>query len=241
MFLHTLMFQKTKMNLGGSINTNYQMKKVYILSGLGADERVFRYLDFKDLDVTFVQWIKPLANETITNYAQRINEQIQSKNPILIGLSFGGIIATELAKMIPVEQLILISSLKTRTEIPFIYRLAGKFHLHRLIPYSFLKKDHALNRWLFGVIRKNDKDLFKRVLADTDTDFLKWAINIIVTWKNVDLHPQLQHIHGTKDKLLPFKNAGNAIAIENGGHLMVLDKAKQVSEVLHQVINLKTT
>jgi len=217
------------------------MKKVYILSGLGADERVFRHLDFKDLDVTFIQWIKPLANETITRYTQRINEQITSKNPILIGLSFGGIIATELAKIIPVEQLILISSLKTRAEIPFIYRLAGKLYLHRLIPYSFLKKDHALNRWLFGVIRKNDRELFKRVLADTDIDFLKWAINIIVTWKNTYLHSQLQHIHGTKDKLLPFKNAVKAIAIENGGHLMVLDKAKQVSEVLHQIINIKTT
>lgn len=92
---------------------------------------------------------------------------------------------------------------------------------------------------MFGVIRKNDKDLFKRVLADTDIDFLKWAINIIVTWENVDLHPQLKHIHGTRDKLLPFKNAEEAIAIENGGHLMVLDKAKQVSEVLHRVINSK--
>lgn len=217
------------------------MKKIYILSGLGADEKVFRYLDFKDLDVTFVQWIKPLANETIIHYTQRISEQVLSKNPILIGLSFGGIIATELAKIIPVEQLILISSLKTRAEIPFIYRLVGQLNLHRLIPYSFLKKDHALNRWLFGVIRKSDKDLFKRVLADTDLDFLKWAINIIVTWKNTHLHSHLQHIHGTKDKLLPFKNAEKAIAIENGGHLMVLDKAKQVSEVLHQVINIKNT
>lgn len=116
------------------------MKNVYILSGLGADERVFRYLDFKDLDVAFVKWIKPLANETITRYTQRISEQIKCKNPVLIGLSFGGIIATELAKIIPVKQLILISSLKTRTEIPFIYRLAGQLRLHQLIPYSFLKK-----------------------------------------------------------------------------------------------------
>jgi len=212
------------------------MKKIYILSGLGADERVFRYLDFKDLDITFIQWIKPLKNETIVNYAQRIREQIKSENPILIGLSFGGIVATELTKIIPVEQLILISSLKTRREIPVVYRLAGRLRLHQLIPYSFLKKDHSLNRWLFGIIRKNDKDLFKRVLADTDIDFLKWAINCIVKWDNTQLHHNLFHIHGTKDKLLPFKNAGETIGIENGGHLMVLDKAKQVSEVLHQII-----
>lgn len=213
------------------------MKKVYIFSGLGADERVFKHLDFKDLDVTFIQWIKPKFNESLTDYVNRIREQIKNENPILIGLSFGGIVATELAKIIPVEKLILISSLKTKTEIPLIYRLAGKTNFHRLIPYFILKKDHLLNRWLFGVIRKNDRDLFQRVLSDTDIDFLKWAINCIVKWDNANLHPNLFHIHGTADKLLPFRKSGKIIAIEYGGHLMVLDKAKQVSEALHRIFN----
>ncbi|SOD14983.1 alpha/beta fold hydrolase [Pedobacter xixiisoli] len=212
------------------------MKKIYILSGLGADERVFKYLDFKDWDVTFINWIKPLTSESLTNYTKRISEQIKHENPILIGLSFGGIVAAELTKIIPVQKLILISSLKTRQEIPLIYRLAGKTNLHRLIPYSILKKDHFLNRWLFGVIRKNDKDLFQRVLADTDIDFLKWAINCIVKWSNSELHANLFHIHGTKDKLLPVRKSGEVIAIQDGGHLMVLDKAKQVSEALHKII-----
>lgn len=212
------------------------MKKVYIFSGLGADERVFKYLDFKDWDVTFINWIKPKINEPLTSYVNRISEQVKDESPILIGLSFGGIVASELAKIISVEKLILISSLKTRTEIPLIYRLAGKINLHRLVPYSILKKDHLLNRWLFDVIRKNDKDLFQRVLADTDIDFLKWAINCIVKWDNTKLHPNLFHIHGNADKLLPIRKSGEVISIENGGHLMVLDKAKQVSEALHRII-----
>lgn len=76
------------------------MKKVYILSGLGADERVFKYLDFKDLDITFVQWIKPKPHEKLMDYVERLREQIKQDNPILIGLSFGGIVAAELAKII---------------------------------------------------------------------------------------------------------------------------------------------
>ncbi len=212
------------------------MKKVYIFSGLGADERVFKYLDFKDLDITFVHWIKPSANEPLINYADRISEQIKDENAILIGLSFGGMVATEVAKIIPVEKLILISSLKTKTEIPLIYRWVGKTNLHRLVPYSILKKDHFLNRWLFGVIRKSDRDLFRRILADTDPDFLKWAINCIVKWNNLTLHPSLFHIHGTNDKLLPIHKSSEVIAVPNGGHLMIMDKAKQVSEALHRII-----
>lgn len=213
------------------------MKKVYILSGLGADERVFKYLDFKDLDITFVQWIEPEPHEKLTDYVERLREQIKQDNPILVGLSFGGIIAAELAKIIPIEKLIIISSVKTKKAIPLAYRLVGKVHLHRLIPYSILKKDHFLNRWLFGVVRKNDKVLFQKVLADTDIDFLKWAVHTIVTWKNTAIPDNLYQIHGANDRLLPLKDNGKVIVIKNGGHLMVLDKAKQVSEALHQIIN----
>lgn len=212
------------------------MKKVYILSGLGADERVFRHLDLQDWEVTFITWIPPYKHETITAYALRISEQVKHQHSVLIGLSFGGIVATELAKHIAVEKLILISSMKTKAEIPALYRMAGKLYLQRMIPYHFLKKDHLLNRWLFGVIKKNDRELFERILADTDIDFLKWAVDVIVTWKNTQLHPQIYHIHGTRDKLLPYKNTHNAIAIANGGHLMVLDKARQVSDALKQII-----
>lgn len=212
------------------------MKKIYILSGLGADERVFKYLDFKDWDVTFIKWIKPLNHEPLANYSKRISEQIKHDDPILIGLSFGGIVAAEIAKIIKVEKLILISSLKTQNQIPLVYRLAGKLYLHRLIPYAILKKDTFVNRWLFGVVGKNDRDLFKKVLADTDLDYLKWAINTIVNWQNTQIHPNLFHIHGTQDKILPIINSGEVIAIKNGGHLMVLNKAKQVSETLHQII-----
>ncbi len=212
------------------------MKKVYIFSGLGADERVFKYLDLTGLEVTFVKWIKPQVNEILADYAKRLSTQIKDENPILIGLSFGGIVATEMSKIIPTEKLILLSSLKTRNEIPLLYRIAGKLNLHKIIPYSLLKSNTFFNRWLFGIIRKNDKDLFQKVLADTDIDFLRWAINVIVKWDNQLLHPQLYHIHGSKDKILPIRNAGNVIVIENGGHLMVLDKAKQVSEALHKII-----
>ncbi|MGE6221520.1 alpha/beta hydrolase [Nubsella zeaxanthinifaciens] len=212
------------------------MKKVYIFSGLGADERVFKYLDLTGLEVTFVKWIKPQVNEILADYAKRLSTQIKDENPILIGLSFGGIVATEMSKIIPTDKLILLSSLKTRNEIPLLYRIAGKLNLHKIIPYSLLKSNTFFNHWLFGIIRKNDKDLFQKVLADTDIDFLRWAINVIVKWDSQMLHPQLYHIHGSKDKILPIRNAGNVIVIENGRHLMVLDKAKQVSEALHKII-----
>ena len=50
---------------------------IYLISGLGADERVFQNLDFGRLKPTFIKWIEPIKNETIEEYALRLSLQIK--------------------------------------------------------------------------------------------------------------------------------------------------------------------
>lgn len=116
------------------------MGNLYIFSGLGADKRVFKYLDFSKYNTTFIDWINPLKNESIENYAKRLTAQINSEKPILIGLSFCGIMAVEVGKIIESEKIILIASAKSKNEIPFYYRFAGYLHLHKLISPKLIKK-----------------------------------------------------------------------------------------------------
>ena len=80
------------------------MKNVYIFSGLGADKRVFQKLDFSYCNATFIEWTAPLRHESFEHYASRILSQIKHENPILIGLSFGGMMAVEVAKLIKTEK-----------------------------------------------------------------------------------------------------------------------------------------
>jgi pimeloyl-ACP methyl ester carboxylesterase len=95
------------------------LKDIYFVSGLGADERVFRLLKFEGYQPVHLHWVAPQAGESIADYAQRLSTQIKSDCPIIIGLSFGGMIAVEIGKHISVEKVILISSVKTTSEIPF--------------------------------------------------------------------------------------------------------------------------
>ena len=108
------------------------LKNVYIFSGLGADERIFQRLDLSGFSTIFIKWEVPFKNETIENYASRLIRQITEPRPILLGLSFGGLISVEIAKQIETEKVILIASAQTREEIPLYYRLAGKLKLHKL-------------------------------------------------------------------------------------------------------------
>lgn len=209
-------------------------KTLYIFSGLGADERVFQRLDFSGFSTTYIKWIVPQDNETIEHYATRLLDQITTIKPTLIGLSFGGLIAIEIAKQIETEKVVLIASVKTKKEIPLYYRLAGQLGLHNLIPTASLKSSTFLTNWFFGTGSKFEKQLLKQILMDTNPVFLKWAIEKVVKWGNQKETNNLFHIHGTTDRILPLKYVKCNTTIKDGGHFMTLNKADEINTILRQ-------
>jgi pimeloyl-ACP methyl ester carboxylesterase len=210
------------------------MKNIYLLSGLGADKRVFDFVDFSGFKVNHVDWIAPTNNESIERYAKRLVGQIKTNRPIIIGVSFGGIMAVEIAKQIETEAVILISSAKTRFEIPFYFRIIGQLGLSKLVPPSIFKTVNNLTYWFFGTKTKKENELLKAIIKETDNKFLKWAIDKIVNWRNKTMLTNLTHIHGTDDKILPLKTAD--FKVSNGGHLMIVNKGKDIAGIVRQIL-----
>lgn len=210
------------------------MNKIYIFSGLGVDKRVFATIDFSGLNISFVDWIDPLKNETFESYAERISKDFE-KHSILIGLSFGGMLAVEVSKIIPVKNVILIASAKNKNELPKWFLIAGKLKLNRIVPASLLKTTNFVTNWLFGVTTSTEKLLLKNIIKHTNPTFLKWAINQIVNWKNIDIPQNCIHIHGTKDRILPSKHLKVDYTIKNGSHFMTVNKAKEIERIIKKL------
>jgi pimeloyl-ACP methyl ester carboxylesterase len=212
-------------------------KNIYIFSGLGVDEKVFQKLDLSGFSATFINWIKPYINETIESYATRLASKIKTEQPILIGLSFGGIIAIEVAKLIDIDKVIIISSVKAKKEIPFYFRFVGYTRFHKIIPTILFKHSSLLTNWFFGTASSFDKQLLKQILIDTDKEFLKWAIDRILRWRNTTVINNLTHIHGTKDRILPYTFLKPDKIVKSGGHFMILNKAPEISTILTEIFN----
>jgi pimeloyl-ACP methyl ester carboxylesterase len=208
------------------------IKELYIFSGLGTDERVFQRLDLSGFRTTFIKWIVPQDTETIEHYTTRLLDQITTMKPILIGLSFGGLIAV--AKQLDTEKVILISSAKTIKEIPFYYRFAAQLGLHKLLPTGLLRNSNFITNWFFGTSSTLDRQLLKQILIDTDPTFLKWAIDKAAKWTNQMQTKNIFHIHGTSDRILPLSFVNCSVTIKNGGHLMTFNKADELSYILRQ-------
>ncbi len=211
---------------------------VYLFSGLGADESIFRFLELK-IPAQVIRWMAPQPSENLEGYARRIvTEQItEPHGAVLIGVSFGGIVAGEVARLLKPAKLLLISSLKNSGELPFYYRWAGKLRLDVLIPAQFMIHPTFFTYYSFGVSNQRDKALLKEILQNTDKVFLKWAIRQILTWKSLQKIENLVHIHGGNDHILPCRYVKNAITVENGGHLMIISQAKKISELIQRYLN----
>ncbi len=213
------------------------MRKVYIISGLGADEQAFQFLEFENVEPVYINWIAPASQgESMSSYARRLLPQITELYPVIIGMSFGGMMAIELSRYIAVEKIILISSVKGREELPKIFAPLGSIGIFKMLPFSFISKFRHINHFLFGAKTAIQKEILDATLAQTDSHFYKWAMRRVVRLKKTPKRINLVHIHGTKDLILPFKFVRPDYVIESGGHLMIIDHAKEISEILKKEI-----
>jgi pimeloyl-ACP methyl ester carboxylesterase len=212
---------------------NSQLKTIYCISGLGADEKAFAKIKVKDCELHHLHWLTPHKNEPIADYAKRMAEQIKEPNPVLMGLSFGGIMCIEIAKLIPVNKVILVSSIPTSKQLPLWMKAAGLLRLHRMVPLNpHTKLLQPLQDFFIGAKGDKEKEIVRRYRQQVQQDYLKWAINAILKWKN-DWKPRhLYHIHGDADRIFPFKKVHPDCIVKGGTHFMILSRAKEVNEYL---------
>ena len=208
--------------------------KLYCLSGLGADERVFQHLNLSMFEVIHVQWIDFIPNESLVSYAHRLGEIIDDSVPFaLMGLSFGGMLAIEIAKQKTPKQLFLISTMAHVSEKPLRMKVFGKMGAYNFIPASYFNKPSKIAYRLFGAKAPSEKKLLDEILADNAPKFIKWALNAISNWNNTERVKAIR-IHGTKDKLFPFHQLKIEHFIQGGGHLMVISHAAEINEILQK-------
>ena len=204
----------------------------YILSGLGADERVFSRINFPE-NHTHLGWIANTANESLTSYAARMTEKINHPNPILVGLSFGGIVAQEIAAILPVKELILISTIKSKNEKPWYFEYAARFNLIGLMPAFLLAKPTVFVRYAFSLNTKEDETVLKSCFGTATPRHVKWAMTQIANWKGVKTQTSTYHIHSQEDRIFT-KSRSQADAFIQGGHFAVYTHAEELNDVLHK-------
>jgi len=208
---------------------------LYFVPGTAASSKIFEHLSLPEnlFEVHLLEWILPThKEEPIVDYAKRMCAFIKHENPVLIGVSFGGLMAQEMSKHIQVSKIVLISSVKSNREFSKLLHGFRKTKSYLLFPSQLLNKPAFLKRVFIGATLKKKRAQYDRYLSKREPLYLDWAIYALLHWKQESPLPNTLHIQGTKDAIFPVKYLQNYIPVQNGSHVMILTRAREISNLL---------
>lgn len=214
------------------------MKHVYFMPGMAASSSIFENIKLPvgDFTIHYIDWIIPQKKESLTSYVSKLLKLVLHESPILIGVSFGGIIVQEMAKQIAIEKLILISTVKSNKEFPRRIRFSKTTGLHKIFPTSLIQSFELWSTYNFG-ISSNKIALYKKYLSVNNSIYLDWALDVIVNWKQEDSLPGSIHIHGDADPIFPIKYINDCIVVPGGTHIMIVNRYRWFNENLPEIIS----
>jgi len=214
------------------------LKKQYFISGLGADETAFQKLaDFGTTKI-MVKWLKNLPDETLRSYAERLIKKYQiQQEDIIVGLSFGGLIAQQIAEILNSKFVILVSSFRTKDDLKLLINKGLNLKLHRLIPdFKPPIIDEIIASYLNSGSRLS-KPVLKQMIEKTDVQLMKWSIEKIYQQEQPLSEAVMKYnLIGGKDKIVKTWRNESTYVIDSGSHFMVYDNAEEVSAVIKQIV-----
>jgi pimeloyl-ACP methyl ester carboxylesterase len=213
--------------------------QLILLPGLGADHRLLGPQREAFPQLVIPPWIPPRKNESLPDYAARMAETITPSPDlplVLGGVSFGGMVAYEMARRFKPNAVVLIASCRKRESLSPLYRSGRR--LLPLVPYwlwSVAKLDlisGVVVRMRLGV-DPSRRDLAIRMFKESDSRFMHWVLQAILNWDPKPLlGVRVLQIHGGRDSLIRARRVEADKIIPDGGHMINLTHAEEVNEFL---------
>ena len=219
------------------MNMSEKMIHVYLMPGMSANSLIFEKINFPShFSLHYLNWIPPKTEESLENYANRFKKLIIHKNPVLIGVSFGGVLVQEISKIIKVNKLIIISSVKCNKEFPSHMKFGKVTKSYKLLPVKWINDFESLISFVLGPKVKRRVDLYRKYLSVRDKNYLNWAIRELIEWKQNEPLKNIIHIHGSNDLIFPKIFLKDFIELPKGDHAMILKRADWINKKIPEII-----
>jgi len=210
---------------------------VYCMPGMAASPKIFEYIHLpKPYKLHMLSWILPMKEESLSAYAKRMSERVSAVDSVLIGVSFGGVLVQEMAKHIQVRKVIIVSSIKSRNELPLPIKMARTTNAHKLLPTQWINNLDALALFAFGKGIQKRLKLYQKYLSERNPDYLDWSIDTLVHWDQEEADASVIHIHGKKDTVFPMKYLSKPFIAIEGGHAAIITSAQWFNSELPKLL-----
>ena len=212
---------------------------VVMLPGMGADARVYKKLRREFGQLVVPEWLPPRRGETLVAYAKRTAGSLPERPMVVGGMSFGGMVAIEMARVLPGVDCVLIGSVTGPEHLPL--RVRAAVAIGRVVPVTGFALGQKLARALRALagrlLSPNSRALLDQ-FASADPVFLRWAILALASWRpTTESGPLRVHqLHGSRDQVLPASCAAGSEVVPGGGHVLTLTHPEEVASFLRSIV-----
>lgn len=214
--------------------------RLVLLPGLGCDARLFepQRRAFPALETP--AWLEPERRETLAAYGARMARALSDDDRPLVlgGVSFGGMVALEMARHLELKAVVLLASAAAPSEVRLALRAFKP--IVRALPLAVFRAMHPFAPFVYGNFAesaKEHRELFVTMLRDTPPSFLRWACGAALHRRVVrDLPCPVLRIHGSGDRIVPAEGVSTDLLVRGGGHLLNLTHPEVVNAFLREAL-----
>ncbi|MBL4710610.1 MAG: alpha/beta hydrolase [Flavobacteriales bacterium] len=215
-------------------------ESIYCIPGLGLNRKVFQKLNIPSANLKFIDFLEPIPEESLSNYAARMAARIPEEEFSLLGMSFGGMLSVEIANIRKVKKVFLVSTVKNKSEMPSIFKYIDKLSTSNKSASKLAVDTSVAFKPYYDNSDEEGNALFQEMLNEASHRFLNWALKEIANWEFEEkLNCPFYHIHGTSDLIFPLKNIDKAESLKGGTHFMIYNNAEEISQRIEKALKNK--
>lgn len=213
--------------------------RFHLITGFGLDRRAFAPLELPPDRFVLHDLIPPLPGESLKEHALRMADSMARDSgfgpgDVVGGISFGGMLALEMARATRTRGLILIASSTHPRHIRKRFLLWS--HIAPHAPDFLIKRVFALIPWVLkrqNMLTPEGQTLLTAIMTDFPADFLRGFPPMIRTWEGCPPTVPLRQIHSGGDWLIRLNGEAKDLTVVKGrNHLITVSHPEAVRKFL---------
>jgi pimeloyl-ACP methyl ester carboxylesterase len=219
--------------------------RLVLFTGIGIGPELYAPQRALPARVITPGWVDPVDHESLAEYARRMARVIEPDRPgdrlYLGGVSFGGMIALEAARVLRPSGVFLIGSCFSHRQLSPPVRMVGR--LVPALPPTVIASSLRLAPLMFRLVgrpNRAQRQILLDVVRHPNIRQIRWGGRAILNWEFADVPDFPVHsIHGDRDHIVPLSSVRPDVVVRGAGHIVNLTHPHVVNRFLAERMGLR--
>jgi len=208
--------------------------RAIFLPGVGVDGRLFQPQRELPFPFEVPAWLPVRPREALPSYAKRFAASL-GRADLLVGVSFGGILAQEIAPRVKARLVVGIATGRHRRDVPRLIRFA-ELVARNIAPLTTGPGRLAVQARLFGGLAERHARMMVAMMKDASPVFVREAARMVCGWEGADPGCPARFLHGREDLIMRPRTFEPDEWVEGAGHLVNLTHARRVNAFVRRAL-----